>query len=82
MGSKPSEPRPEAPEAGLMASWRRFYPSKLPQASRVYAVRRGREWLYIGVAQGVAKRVTAKVHPVQITKGLPGLSYRMAARRW
>ncbi len=60
---------------GLRDDWCRMDLSRPPEAPGVYAIKRGSEWLYIGSSQNIAKRIRVKRHPVQITLGLPGLSY-------
>lgn len=55
--------------------WRRMDPGNSPAASGVYAIRSGARWLYIGKAADIAKRVTTRTHPLQITADLTGLSY-------
>jgi hypothetical protein len=62
------------PKPLIEVVWRRMTLSKPPKGSGIYAIKSGRQWLYIGKAQSVCARVLTRRHPVQITLGLDALN--------
>ncbi len=53
-------------------NWRLMDIKNPPSCSGVYAITNSdmTNWLYIGRSQNIAKRITAKNHPVQVTKDI------------
>ena len=68
----PNKPKPKSKPL-IEVAWRRMTPSKPPKGSGVYAIKSGRQWLYIGKAQSIWARVLTPRHPMQITSGLDAL---------
>jgi excinuclease UvrABC nuclease subunit len=57
--------------------WQQFYLDAPPSQPGIYAIKDGERWVYVGRSVDVAKRLSSKRHPAQITRGLTslGLTY-------
>lgn len=58
----------------MTRQWKSFFLANPPAESGIYAIKAGNRWLYIGRSKNIARRITSKKHPVQITSGLMSLT--------
>lgn len=54
--------------------WQQFHLDTPPSQPGIYAIKGGERWMYVGRSVNVAKRLSSKRHPAQITRGLTALA--------